>query len=70
MILGLALIVISILWGRFFCRYLCFYGFVLGLACRAGLWTHLCRITGRKPGSCDSGGASASKTCEIGEKQD
>lgn len=68
MVLGLAMIVASILWGRFFCRYLCFYGFILGLACRAGLWTRICRLTGRGAGSCEPDRGESSGSCEIGTK--
>lgn len=61
---GIGILVVSLLWGRFFCRYLCFYGFVLGIACRVGLWTHLRRLCGRGRGSCslppDSGEGSGS----------
>ncbi len=69
LVLGLAAAVLSILWGRFFCRYLCFYGFVLGLACRAGLWTKLCRLTGRRGQSCGMPGEPSSGSCEIGTKE-
>lgn len=68
MVLGLAMIVTSILWGRFFCRYLCFYGFILGLACRAGLWTRMCRLAGRGAGSCEPDCGDSSGSCEIGTK--
>ncbi len=67
LVLGLVIVVVSIFWGRLFCRYLCFYGFVLGLACRAGLWTRICRIAGRNSGSCepdDKDGGQGS--CEVG----
>ncbi len=70
LVLGLAAAVLSILWGRFFCRYLCFYGFVLGLACRAGLWTKLCRLTGRRDQSCGMPGEPSTGSCEIGTKGD
>ncbi len=68
MVLGLVMIVLSILWGRFFCRYLCFYGFILGLACRAGLWTRICRLTRRGAGSCEPDSEESSGSCEIGTK--
>lgn len=70
LVLGLAAAVMSILWGRFFCRYLCFYGFVLGLACRAGLWTRLCRLAGRSDRSCGMPGDPSTGSCEIGTKGD
>jgi hypothetical protein len=61
---GIGILVVSLLWGRFFCRYLCFYGFMLGIACRLGLWSHLRRLCGRGRGSCalppDSGEYSGS----------
>ncbi len=63
-LLGILVVALSVLWGRFFCRYLCFYGFVLGLACRAGLWTHLRRITRRRDSSCALPDES-SPNCEI-----
>ncbi len=55
---------LSILFGRFFCRYFCFYGAVLSLACRAGLWTRLCRLGGRKAAACEQTEES-SPSCEI-----
>jgi polyferredoxin len=61
---AVVLIVLAVFSGRFFCRYFCFYGAILGLACRAGLWTRLCRLGGRKATSCDEPDDSK-QSCEL-----
>jgi hypothetical protein len=60
--LGVAAIVLSVFFGRFYCRYLCFYGAILSLACRFGLWSRIRRAGGSR--SCDAPGTSV-PSCEI-----
>jgi hypothetical protein len=64
MMAAVILIVLAVFSGRFFCRYFCFYGALLGLACRAGLWTKLCRLGGRRAKSCDEPDDN-SQSCEL-----
>jgi hypothetical protein len=64
MMTAVILIVLAVFSGRFFCRYFCFYGALLGLTCRAGLWTRLCRLGGRRTKSCDESDES-SQSCEL-----
>ncbi|MBN1434548.1 4Fe-4S binding protein [Candidatus Fermentibacterales bacterium] len=58
---AVVLIVVSLLWQRFFCRHFCFYGAVLTLVCRAAHHTGIRKLlrARERPGE---------ESCEIGEE--